>query len=464
MRLAVKELLRSVPDRLWRRLRRIYGSLPDNIKYGKAFTEGVALLKESEQWDVNRLVAYQEERLHVLVSHCYANVPYYRRIFKERGLSPDDIKTVEDLGKLPFLTRQIVRQEKENLIATNIPWYRRDPVHTAGSTGSPLDFFYDETTTPFNRALALRHLRWLGYAKGDTVARFRDPYGIDLEKLAERDLFGRELRLTLWRGDEKELQLVARELQLFRPAYISAWPSCLYLLARWLRRNSVRLDPPKYIVTSSENIYPHMREVIEETFQAPLSDWYGQEESVAIAMQCPEARNYHIQMEMGIVELLPWKDEYREIVGTCLHNMVMPFLRYRTGDLCKEGAGPCACGRHHPVLSEISGRDGDFIVTPDMRCISPLGLNHVVYHLDEIKESQIIQEDLDLLRVKVVPWKDVAPHALTALEDRVRSYLGGRDMRISLEVVEEIPRSATGKKPFVLSRLPVATVELRCGL
>jgi phenylacetate-CoA ligase len=450
---ALKRIVKSAPVSVAKPLRRVWGSLPDELKYGRAFRDAVELLKESEHWDEQRLIAFQEQRLRQLVEHAYAHVPYYRRVLEERGLKPHDIRKVDDLKKLPYLTRAIVIKEKRNLLATNLSWLRREAVHTAGSTGSPLDFFYDQRTLAVNKALALRHLAWVGYKAGDSVARFRDPYGLDPERLLERDLLGRELKLTLFRADDQELRLVAQGIAKFRPTFISAWPSCLYLLARWLRRNGVRLKSPKHLITSSENVYPHMRDLIEEAFGAPLSDWYGQEESVAVAMQCPEAGSYHIQMEMGIVELAPRGDHFSEIVGTCLQNWVMPFIRYKTGDLAKAGDEACPCGRHHPILAEIAGREGDFIVTPDLRLVSPLGLNHVVYHLEEIRESQLVQEDLDLLRIKVVPWEALSPATVRAVKERIRTYLRAPSMRIRAEVVEEIPRTSTGKKPFVVSKL-----------
>lgn len=451
---ALKRALKSAPTPVVRVLRRAWGSLPDEIKYGRPFRDTLAFLKDSDGWDRQRLITYQEDRLRDLVEHCYAHVPYYRRVFGERGLTPRDIRQVADLQKLPFLTREIVRKEKRNLIATNASWLKRDPVHTAGSTGSPIDFFCDEATLAMNRGLAARHLWWLGYQKGDSVVRFRDPYGLDPDRLLERDWLGRELKLTLFRADEQELRFVAQQIQEFRPAFISAWPSCLYLLARWMQRRGVRLRAPKYLITSSENLYPHMRDIIEETFGERVSDWYGQEESVAVAMQCPEAQNYHVQTEMGIVELIPWRNGFSEIVGTCLHNRVMPFIRYKTGDLAKAGESSCPCGRSQPIIAEIAGREGDFIVTPDGRYVPPLGLNHVVYHLEEIRESQIVQEDLDLLRVKVVPWETLSAETVKAIRENVGRYLDVPSMTIRVEVVDEIPKSVTGKKPFVLSRIP----------
>ena len=108
-----------------------------------------------------------------------------------------------------------------------------------------------------------------------------------------------------------------------------------------------------------EPVSAHDRAGIEEVFKAPVSTFYSKEESVAIAMQCAMGEGYHIQMEMGIVELVPFRAGMSEIVGTGLHNMVMPFLRYRTGDLTTDGSGPCPCGRKHPLIFRHSGQGSE---------------------------------------------------------------------------------------------------------
>jgi phenylacetate-CoA ligase len=90
-------LQRRVPEpiRKWAQL--IADRLPSSVRYGKPYLDALALLKESETWDEKTLVAYQEKRLQVLVNHCYANIPYYREVFQQNGLTPEDIQTVDDL-------------------------------------------------------------------------------------------------------------------------------------------------------------------------------------------------------------------------------------------------------------------------------------------------------------------------------------------------------------------------------
>jgi phenylacetate-CoA ligase len=442
------------PVRNWAQF--VADRIPPSVRYGRPYRDAVALLRESETWDEETLVAYQEKRLQVLVNHCYNNIPYYREIFQQNSLTPGDIQSVNDLQKLPFLTKEIVRKRKKDLIASNISFLNRDQVFTSGSTGAPLDFYMDPTTRPMERALAFRHLLWLGYKRGDRIAVFKVLPLQNARRFYQHFRWGGELRISFRDMGEQRLAKMVDLLEQFKPAFISAWPSSLYILARWMRRNKRTINPPKFIVTGSENMYPHMTELIEEVFKAPVSDFYGQEESVAIAMQCSEGAGYHIQMEMGIVEMLPFREGMSEIVGTGLHNMAMPFLRYRTGDLAANGAGPCPCGRKHPLISSIIGREADLIVTPERKVVSPLLLNYPFHRLEEIKEGQVIQEDIRTLRIIIVPWERISESTREQLRNEVKDCLASPAMRVIIEEAAEIPRAGSWKKAFVVSRIRIA--------
>jgi len=208
-------------------------------------------------------------------------------------------------------------------------------------------------------------------------------------------------------------------------------------------------------MTSSENLYPSVREQAERAFGTAVIDHYGQNEEVACAFQCSEANGYHIQVEHSIVELLPLRDGEWEIVGTSLHNTGMPFVRYRTGDLAIGSDEPCACGRKHPVISAIEGRDSEIIVTPERNIVAPVAMDYAFYHLEEIREGQIIQEDINTLRVKIVPWERISEQTKASLKKELSSYLKSETMRVHIEEVEEIPRTKRGKRPFIISRIKI---------
>lgn len=456
MRGFLKAMAKRAPTPIVELAEMAFHFLPPSIRYGKPYTDFRSLLRQSETWDEKALVQYQERLLQRLVRQAYDNVPYYREVFQERGVRPSDIQTVEDLGKLPFLDKTMVRKRGRDLLASNISFLGRESTHTSGSSGTPLALFYDKTMKGIERAMALRHLLWIGYEKGDTVAYFKGLPLLNPKRTCKYFPGAKELRVSFHRADAARLAEIVEALEHVKPSFIDAWPSCLYIISRWMARKGKSVPPPTAIRTSSENLHPHVREQIESVFKAPVIDFYGQEEAVAVAMQCAHAHGYHIQMEVGIVELIPSQQEgVWEIVGTCLHNLAMPFIRYRTGDFGVRDARPCPCGRKHPVLAGIAGREADFVLTPEGRLISPLTLHFAFYDMHEIKEGQIIQEEVDLLRIKLVAWERVSQETQVRLVHELRSRLDSPRMRFAVELVEDIPQTPGGKRPFVVSRLPM---------
>jgi phenylacetate-CoA ligase len=431
----------------------LYDLVPPSIRYGRSYSEALALLEASERWDLSALRAYQDRMLRRLVRHCYTNVPYYRKIFLETGLRPEDINTVDDLKKLPLLTKELVRKHKHELLATNFSLLKKDPDATSGSTGMPLDFFVDNTARAMEMALALRHLQWLGYEDGDRVAEIKEDRFYSPDRVFRYFPGSKHLKFSFFRVDDSRLQRTVEALEEFKPAFIKAYPSSLFVLTRWMDRHKKKIPPPRYIITSSENLYHSTREQAEAVLKAPVIDWYGQNEKVATAFQCSVGRGYHIQMEQAIVEFVPARSGPTEMVGTALHSLGMPFIRYRTGDRAVDGGEECPCGRKHPVMSEVIGREWDYIVTPEKNLIAPVAMDYALYHLEEIKESQIVQEDINTLKIRLVPWETISGTTKQKLLSEVRSHLGSLIMNVVIEEVDHIPRTARGKKPFIVSHL-----------
>ncbi len=436
---------------LWDPAKILYDMVPLPLRYGRAYSEAVSLLDASERWSLEKLVAYQEQMLRRLIRHCYTNVPYYRKIFVEKGLIPDDISAISDLEKLPFLTKEIVRKHKKDLQATNLSTYGAHLDSTSGSTGNPLDFYVDNATKAIEVALAYRHLKWLDYQDDDIIAEIKEDCFVDPGRVYWYFPGSRHLKFSFFTVDDARLEKTALALQRFEPKFLKVFPSSLFVLSRWMERHKKTIKPPKYIITSSETLYKSTKDLAEKIFRAPVIDWYGQNEKVATAFQCEFSRGYHIQMEQAIVELIPSKAGYFDIVGTSLHAFGMPFIRYRTGDTGVKESQVCPCGRAHPVLSQVMGRECEFIITPEKRIIMPTAMDYAVYHLEEIKESQIIQEDINTLRVKMVPWENISVSTKARLLHELRGYLGSPGMELILEEVEEIPRTSRRKKPFVIS-------------
>lgn len=120
MRAYLRQLVSRAPRSLVDRVKMLHDLLPASLKYGDAYWDALELFRESDWWDRDALLRHQEVLLRCLVRHCYENVPYYRAVFKKTGLTPDDVNTVDDLKHLPFLTKEVVRTRKADLMAANV--------------------------------------------------------------------------------------------------------------------------------------------------------------------------------------------------------------------------------------------------------------------------------------------------------------------------------------------------------
>jgi phenylacetate-CoA ligase len=450
-----KKLLMAAPKPVFDWGKALHSWIPDSMRYGKEYRDALDLFKESDWWDEQTLVRYQEHLLRGLVAHCYANTTYYNRLFRDAGLKPDDVRTLQDLGKLPYLTKEIVRAHKDELRATNVSSFRTELEQTGGSTGGPLMFLMDWATRAMERALMLRQLMWLGWEKGDVVAEIKSDSFANPRRIYQYSPTSKVLRFGSFRVDSDRLAAIVQALQEFRPAFIKIYPSSLYVLSRWMERHGKSVDSVRYIVTSSETLFPSIKEQAERAFCAPVIDNYGQDEQVASAFQCSVGQGYHMQVEHNLVELIPARDGQWEIVGTSLRNFAMPFVRYRTGDLAVRSDSACPCGRKHPLIAEIRGRHGDIVITPEGNIMSLVAMTDAFDDVETIKEAQVVQEEIDLLRIRVVPWDHVPEDDKERLLTNLKRHLNSPRMTVLWEVVERIPRTMRGKKPFVVSHIKI---------
>ncbi|MCX6701332.1 MAG: phenylacetate--CoA ligase family protein, partial [Methanomicrobiales archaeon] len=234
------------------------------LPYYFGFLKQYLFLKKSQTWGKEKLEQYQTQKLRELINHVYQNVPYYRRIFDERNLKPDDIKNISDLKKLPLLTKDIIRDNFPDFIATNYSHNQREYVTTGGSSGIPLGFYYEKGVSRMTE-LAFMKTQWdrVGYHFFDKCVILRGNVVTTASegKFWEKLLFGRWLVLSSYHMTDENLSQYVEAIRAFNPKFIQAYPSAITLLAKYMEKNKI---PPfsglKAILCGSENIFSWQRE------------------------------------------------------------------------------------------------------------------------------------------------------------------------------------------------------------
>lgn len=441
----------------------LYGLKLTRREYGREFEKRLREFQGHQWMSETEIRDYRDRMLAKLVKCAYENVPYYRSVMQERDLQPGDITTAEDLTKLPVLTREDVRENMEDLISRSCNPSDLILGHTSGTTGSPLEFYYDRNVCLYKNVIDWRQKGMGGVRFGDKVAYFLGRVVVPLDRKKppfwRHNLVMNHLLCSSFHLSEENVRHYVKKLQSFKPKAIEGYPSTLFIVAKFLKSKGMTI-PVKAVFSSSETLFPQQREVIEESFETDLFDYYGLAERTVFATECDKHEGHHIDTDFGVVELLgsngdPVEDgELGRIVSTGLHNYAMPLIRYRTSDITSIRPQRCSCGRPFPLMDDVTTKEEDIITTKDGRLISSSILTHPFKPMTNIAESQIIQEDRDILRVKIVRrsgYSDAdTDHLLRELSARI-----GEDIKIDIEFVDSIERTGAGKFRWVISKVPL---------
>ena len=443
-----------------------YSALLNRERYGGRFQEYCALMEKRQWLSRDDLISCQDEEVRRLVSHSYETVPYYRKLFDDRGLKPADIRGCGDLVKLPVLTREDIKKNFKALVSSAVASRSLRGGHTSGTTGSPLEVLYDPAAVTMTYAALDRQYKWAGCRLGRDGDRVVVARGNVIVPLAQaRPPFWRtnrslnQLLLSSFHMSSRNLAEYFRAIGDFAPAVLDGYPSTLYILAKYLRNQGIRF-PLKAVISSSETLYDFQRSTIEESFQCKVFDYFALAERVVFATECDRHEGHHLCMEYGVTEILDENDDplpdgrSGKLVGTSLANFGMPLIRYQTNDHTALRSGPCSCGRGLVMMDDVTTKAEDILTLKDGRVISPSVLTHPFKPLTSIEESQIVQEELDRIIVKIVPGHTFSEGDRKHLVKELRERLGD-EVRIDIEIVESCPRLPSGKFKWVVSKVPL---------
>lgn len=434
-----------------------------------AFWETYRLLKKSQWWRRQQLEEYQLRQLSRLLTHAYENVPYYKKLFNEYGLKPADIKDLRDLPKIPFLTKEIIRDNLKEMVATNYPPPKLEYVTTGGSTGIPLGIYYERGVSRAREWAFIKTL-WerVGYHFRDkcVVLRGNVVKGAENGRLSEKSLFGRWLILSSYHMTDANLPGYVERIRKFKPKFIQAYPSAITILARFIKENNIKPFPSlKAILCGSENLYSWQREMLEEAFRCRVYSWYGHVEMAALAGECEKSADYHIFPEYGVVELMGKNNrpvtgagKIGEIIGTSLTNYASPLIRYRTMDTAIYSTTKCSCGRDYPRLQRVEGRLQELLITRNGRLISMTAINMHSDVFDNVAQFQFYQDKKEEVVFNIVRRPSYTDRDTEYIRRELERKLG-EDIDLVIRFVDHIPRTPMGKYNFLVQKLHLTLGE-----
>lgn len=405
------------------------------------------LSKEEMQENINK-------RLRNIIAYSYKNVPYYKNLFNKHNLRPEDIKTTDDITKIPILEKETVRTQPEELISKLYNKRKLLCINTSGTTGKTMRIYVDKDSRRHGYAFYTRLKKWaqVGNGKNITFAgRVFIPPNQSHKIFWRYNAIMSNYLFSSYHISEENIPHYIEKINEIEPEFIDSYPSSIYNIARFALQKGFYIHSPKAIITSSETLLDHQREIISKAFNAPIFDQYGSAEQVLFISQC-EYGTYHIHPEFGFVEILKNNnnEEAGEVIATGFINRAMPLIRYRIGDTAIMGEEGCECKRNFPVIKKIIGRVDDMIITPEGNYVGRL--DPIFKGLSTIKHAQIVQEKLDHIVVNIVPAEDYHGNDGQVVIKELKKRLGEK-MRISINIVSDIPLTKAGKFRSVVSHI-----------
>ena len=434
-------------------------------RQGEAYRLAVRRLLESQFWPRVQLQTYRDERIRAVVRIAYERSPFYQQVMKRAGLTPKDIQCADDLAKLPVISKETVRYHGSELLTATVPRRGWHHGHTSGITGFPLSLWYNRDTCIINDAVDRRQKIWGGVQENDWIGvllgRVIVPTGQGRPPFWRVNHVQKQVWFSSFHLSEENLGYYVNEIRRRGLRFLEGYPSTLFILAQYLTKRGNKL-PLQAVFTSSETLHKVQRETIETAFGCRPFDFYGHAERTVFATECEVHDGKHLAEEYGFTEVV---DENGHAVsdgmtgyltGTSLHNTAMPMIRYRTGDISAIRREHCACGRTLLRIESVTTKAEDIVITPDGRMISPSILTHPFKPFPQIVESQLIQDRIDHLLVKIVPSSGFTAEYEALLLSELGRRLGPK-MKIEVELVKAIPREASGKFRWVISHIPHGT-------
>jgi len=422
-------------------------------RYGNEYHRCVKEILTRDAWNLEEILRYQGENLRRLMRHAVTHVPYYRELFGNLGLSPEEIKTVSDLQKLPILEKSQVREDPIRFVDERLNPEGLKCEGTTGTTGTPIKIF--KTPEILQRHYAYFDVRCRRLAGMDFG---REPYvmlGAQIVASPSRthppfwcyNYAHRQLYMSVFHLSPVYLPYYLREIRRRPYQAIMGYPSALHTLAQYILDTGENRFKFKTAVTSGEILHSYQREIIQQAFGCKVFDQYGCTEICVFAAQCHEG-SMHVSPDYGVLEVVD--DAGRPVaVGTTgqfictgLLNDTQVLIRYRLGDRGAFSDERCRCGSSLPVLKSIDGRAGDVFVLPDGRRLGRLGDS--MYGVTNVAEWQLIQEAPDLFTMCVVPAKGYSPADSEQILRNFRHDLPG--VEINIKIVPAIEQGPGGKR------------------
>ncbi|MBA7485878.1 hypothetical protein ES707_21430 [subsurface metagenome] len=422
-------------------------------------------IRKYEYLSQDKITELTNRKLEELLFHSYNNVPYYHKILEESDVVVGGQVRLENFSRIPILTKEIIREEGENLYSKDYKQRRPYENTSGGSTGEPVRFIQDKEYDEWNIATKLYFNAVLGKEMGEPEIKF---WGSDRDiikgNLTVKDriinfLYNRKFFNSYQLNEQKINELINLNNRFKPMGYWSYMESALEL-SDFLSRHKTDFHPPKIVISTIGPLSDEIRGKIESEMKCKVYNQYGSREVGAIACQCREQKGLHTFPWWNYVEILDEKNRPVEneqegnVVVTTLHNYSMPLIRYEIGDVAVAGGYNCNCGKNTFLLKKVLGRTLGYFKKSDGSLAHSHFIVQSLFFRDWIKRFQVIQDRIDHIVIKVELNVGVDP-IQEDIEDITAKIkiLMGQNCWVDFDFAQSLERTPSGKYLYTICKV-----------
>jgi phenylacetate-CoA ligase len=438
-----KSFLKNWRDNMPEPLKHAFAPVLRNyLTHNSIFLNTYNDLINREQLTAAAVQQVQMNLLKKILVHSYENVPYYKDIFNQVAFDPYRFSSFRQLESIPFLTREIIRENFDKLVSTKKVKGGYYTGATGGSSGEPLTFLLDYHSTYKENAFIYYNRRGLGYRFEDKMATFREVHYDG--KIWKYSPMQNEVLFSPLKLSGVTLEKYVNKINAFNPRYLNGYLSSIWYFAKLLEAYKIKLKADlKGVFFMSENIDAKQRQFIEEFFKVKSFTHYGHSERCILAREI-SLNQYVFDPYYGYAEQIPEGQGQYSIVGTGFLNYIMPLIRYKTDDLCSpSGQGFFIDGKRNSTIG-LYGRNNEFLSA------SAFDLEDDVYK--NIMRYQFIQKEKGKADLLLIVGKDFSPSELEPIKKTIDLKTRGV-MDFNIKIVDNLLLTGRGKCQMYISAL-----------
>lgn len=383
-------------------------------------------LRHSQYWSLKKMEKYQFKKLKKLLIESYVGVPYYKELFDQINFNPYvNFNSLNDISKLPVLTKTEV---KFNITKFENNKYLKNSIlfRTSGSTGHPLEVWVYFKQWILEQGVIWRHWKWSSYNFRDPLAMVRSYVPPNQKKLWYTNKINNFTYFSPFHLNDENISKYLYVMIDKKIVVLRGYPSSIVRIAKFVLQTNHTVPKIKLILTASEVLTDYDRGIIEKAFGAKVSNHYGLAEQVVMMGDCNKHEGMHNYDEYGYLELLDTDEpQIKKIIGTNLHNLTTPLIRYDTGDLAVLAETRCSCGRMLPTIKNIIGRKDAVIKTIDGYEIPTTNFYTMLEYFQEIERWQMVQRSLTEIEF-IFTSKDISNQRIENLKLEINKRLNGK--------------------------------------